>query len=921
VVLTHVRINNQTHQYYGEGFSFITYVSAYGAGSGWTYDKLESQYITRLTGSFTPPLWGLVFGKLDESGPTRKLSLTIVRIDVGLPPRVNVQVEVWGPWRVSPGQTFNYFMEYRNTGLKAATNTEIGMILPLNVTYINNTGNGNYNSTLHTVTWLRNIPAKSRSTVSTKCKAKWGLPYIANITLATDSFITRVTPAGDPNKKHGPEGYVIPGQQLNYKIEFENVGKGIAYGVYFIDELDIHLDDSTLQIGPVKSTADNSIIAPAGKYDPATRTITWLVGEVGPSKGGYADISINVRSNALPGTEIINYGIVYFPSVPEITRTNGIVSIVRLNQPPVADAGSDWVVTTFENIIFNGSASYDLDGAITSYVWDFGDGHTGYGKIVTHKFSDDGTYTVKLTVRDNNGASSFNEISVEVLNRPPEAKLEFVSKDVDTQEVTLSAEKSSDMDGLVVEYYFDFGDETDSGWVTSPIIKHRFSDPTKIYTVTLTVKDDDGVVSENNAELNISIDNMKPIPKLTIEPQEAFTYEDILCKGESSLDVDGQVISYYFDFGDGTNSGWITTPTTTHQYADGTKKYTISLKLKDDLGALSDFFTTEILIKNRKPVPSLIIDDSDIYVFEEVVFDASGSIDIDGGELEYYFDFGDGTNSDWTSESVIKHVYFGETQEHSIELIVKDDDGESESATILKTVTNRLPHADAGVDQEAELGQIVTFDGGKSYDPDGGALSFNWDFGDGTTSGWLDTVKTTYSYSQIGEYTVTLTVSDGTLSAIDTCNVDVRAVDDTKPDEPEPEPDTDDVPDESHDPSQDTTREDAGWLSQNIYLIAIIIFIIIIIIVVLTSFILKNRNKRVQKPFDSDELIRQMRDEIIQGDENQSTEMSDTELKTILEENYQNNEISEETYMLIEQEELLSGAEIRDKDPSGKIEK
>ena len=139
----------------------------------------------------------------------------------------------------------------------------------------------------------------------------------------------RITPAGDPNMKYGPEGDILPGHKLSYRVEFENEGEGIAFGVYFTDILDEDLDDSTLEIGPVISTADGTEIAPTGTYNPDSRTITWLVGEVGPSEGGYADISVNVRSDAPYGTEVINFATVYFPSVPEETPTNGIVNTVR----------------------------------------------------------------------------------------------------------------------------------------------------------------------------------------------------------------------------------------------------------------------------------------------------------------------------------------------------------------------------------------------------------------------------------------------------------------------------------------------------------------------------------------------------------------------------------------------------------------
>lgn len=148
-------------------------------------------------------------------------------------------------------------------------------------------------------------------------------------------FGTVTINARDPNILYGPEGYVLPGDTLNYTVECENVGEGTAYGVYITDTLDPDLDASTLQIGPVKSTVDNSTIAPAGVYDSNTRTITWQVGELGSYKGAYAEYSVKLRSDATDGTSVINYATVYFPSVPEETPTNAIVSIVDLTPPEV----------------------------------------------------------------------------------------------------------------------------------------------------------------------------------------------------------------------------------------------------------------------------------------------------------------------------------------------------------------------------------------------------------------------------------------------------------------------------------------------------------------------------------------------------------------------------------------------------------
>lgn len=78
------------------------------------------------------------------------------------------------------------------------------------------------------------------------------------------------------------------------------------------------------------------------------------------------------------------------------------------NNPPVAVIKVeghiiiDGKITVEQNeqITFNGSDSYDLDGDLLSYTWDFGDGATGNGKIVTHTYNDTEIYTPKLTVDD-----------------------------------------------------------------------------------------------------------------------------------------------------------------------------------------------------------------------------------------------------------------------------------------------------------------------------------------------------------------------------------------------------------------------------------------------------------------------------------------------------------------------------------------
>ncbi|UCD13704.1 MAG: PKD domain-containing protein, partial [Thermoplasmatales archaeon] len=72
-------------------------------------------------------------------------------------------------------------------------------------------------------------------------------------------------------------------------------------------------------------------------------------------------------------------------------------------EPPVANFVLPSKISTNETIFFDGSASFDEDGVIISYFWDFGDGENGSGISLSHVYKNPGKYTVTLVVTDNNG--------------------------------------------------------------------------------------------------------------------------------------------------------------------------------------------------------------------------------------------------------------------------------------------------------------------------------------------------------------------------------------------------------------------------------------------------------------------------------------------------------------------------------------
>jgi len=90
-------------------------------------------------------------------------------------------------------------------------------------------------------------------------------------------------------------------------------------------------------------------------------------------------------------------------------------TIEKPNRPPVADAGPDSSAKAGQSVSFNGSGSKDSDGWIASYSWEFNDrGATATGSKPSHTFQDAGTYYVKLTVKDDDGATASDTVVVTV---------------------------------------------------------------------------------------------------------------------------------------------------------------------------------------------------------------------------------------------------------------------------------------------------------------------------------------------------------------------------------------------------------------------------------------------------------------------------------------------------------------------------
>lgn len=148
---------------------------------------------------------------------------------------------------------------------------------------------------------------------------------------------------------------------------------------------------------------------------------------------------------------------------------------------------------------FDASGSGDPDGAVASYAWSFGDGTTGAGATPSHPYAAPGSYTVGLTVTDNSGGTATTSATVTVA-APNTAPTAVFSSSATGLTAGFDASGSTDTDGTVTGYSWDFGDGTTG---TGAVTPHDYA-ATGTYAVVLTVTDDDGATASSSGQVSVT---------------------------------------------------------------------------------------------------------------------------------------------------------------------------------------------------------------------------------------------------------------------------------------------------------------------------------------------------------------------------------------------------------------------------------
>ncbi|WP_168215941.1 PKD domain-containing protein [Halorussus ruber] len=435
------------------------------------------------------------------------------------------------------------------------------------------------------------------------------------------------------------------------------------------------------------------------------------------------------------------------------SKSNVFEVVEATNRPPDAEMEcTDTDVSVGETVTCTADRSTDSDGSIESYEWNVDGRDIDSGETLSYTFDHAGDYGIGVTVTDDDGATSAASrmIDVEEDNERPVADISCSPTEVAVGEVVeCSAGESYDSDGTIREFDWNLEDGTN---LVGDDMVHTFSE-SGLYSVELTVTDDEGATDETTETIRVEEENEPPTADISCSPTDVTVGETVECWADGSADSDGTIEAFDWSFGDGTTDFG---ENVTHTFEEpGT--YSVELEVTDDSGVSDTASETVYVAETTKPpAVELSCSPTEVTVGEPVECWADGSADSDGTIEEFDWSFGDGATG--FGEDVT-HA-FEEPGTYSVELEVTDDDEltASESVTISVETDNEGPNAHISYSPtNLERGDTVRFDASESTDPDGRITEYRWQIGDTVKYG--ETVR--HTIEETGDYDVELVVTDG----------------------------------------------------------------------------------------------------------------------------------------------------------------
>ena len=293
---------------------------------------------------------------------------------------------------------------------------------------------------------------------------------------------------------------------------------------------------------------------------------------------------------------------------------------------------------------------------------------------------------------------------------------------------------STDNDGSIAQRNWNFGDGT-SSTVQNP--NHTYA-TAGIFSVTLTVTDNQGKTGSRSRNVTVTAPNTAPIANFNFSTANlAAAFTDL------STDSDGTVTQWNWNFGDGTSTS---TQNPNHTFATaGT--YTVTLTVSDNQAATGTLArSVTVTAANLAPTANFGFSTANLAAaFSDL------STDSDGTVTQWNWNFGDGTSAATQNPN---HTY-ATAGTYTVTLTVTDN--QAATGTLARSVTvtaaNLAPTAEFSFTSNNLTAAFTDL----STDSDGSITARSWDFGDGSTS---SSAYPSHTYTAAGSYTVSLSVTD-----------------------------------------------------------------------------------------------------------------------------------------------------------------
>lgn len=380
-------------------------------------------------------------------------------------------------------------------------------------------------------------------------------------------------------------------------------------------------------------------------------------------------------------------------------------------------------------------------GTISTYDWDFDDGNTSTAQSPQHTYTSKGTYDVELLITSTDGCEDSVSKQVVVDNTIVPG---FNATTECAGDSTAFTNITNTSCGVTTNYLWRFGNGSTS---TKENPKHKYASAGS-YDVTLVV------TKQGNIK-----DSIKQTIVVNANPSTGFSLTNA-CAGSSTSFTNsssissGSIASYEWSFGDGFKSG-STAPS--HTYSnDGS--YSVKLISTSNEGC-KDSLTKSISIYE---LPSVDFSVSSVCLGQSVSFSNSSSIS--SGTLSYDWEFGDGFSSTQTSPNYT----YSSSGTYNAELTATSNNG-CEASLIKALAINPRPTAAFSANDECE-NKAIAFS--NSSNISSGTLSYDWDFGDLTSS---TSVNPNHLYASQGSYSVKLKVTSNK-GCLDSVTKSVRAL-------------------------------------------------------------------------------------------------------------------------------------------------